>query len=147
MKLSTRATYGLRAVMAIAASPAGEPVMIKDIAERQKLPATYLEQLMVPLRKSGLLSATRGAHGGYKLSRPAQTITIREIIEILEGPLELVECADITCCGLQPDACALKDLFSEATHAILHVFESVTLAELLERQQAKEANASLMYVI
>ncbi|HPM25338.1 MAG TPA: Rrf2 family transcriptional regulator, partial [Phycisphaerae bacterium] len=69
MKLSTRSTYGMRAMLELALAVGQGPVMVREIAERQRLPATYLEQLMVLLRKAGLVNATRGAHGGYALAR------------------------------------------------------------------------------
>lgn len=148
MKLSTRSTYGLRAMMAIAIENTHGPVMVREIAERHQLPATYLEQIMVPLRKADLLSATRGARGGYRLARPACEITICEIVEALEGRLELVDCTEITCCGVQPDACTVKDLLTEAGAAMRRVLSQVTLAELVERQRAKDADDSaLMYMI
>lgn len=148
MKLSTRATYGLQAMMAIAREAAQGPVMVKTIAARHHLPATYLEQVMVPLRKSGLLSATRGAKGGYRLARPARDITVCEIVEALEGPLELVDSTDNSCFGIQPELCAAKDVLDEAGAAMRSVLVKVTLAELLDRQLAKEAaDAAVMYMI
>jgi Rrf2 family protein len=148
MKLSTRSTYGLRAMMAVAMDGSSGPVMVKEIAERHQLPANYLEQIMTPLRKGGLLAATRGAHGGYKLARAAQEITVREILETLEGSLELVECNEVACCGMQPDLCAVKDLLCEASRAMVEVLAQVTLADIVERQREKEAvSSALMYVI
>ena len=147
MKLSTRSTYGMRAMLALAIHYGQGSLMVKDIAEQQHLPATYLEQLMVPLRKSGLVSAVRGAHGGYTLSRPPLDITIAEIIEVLEGPLELAECpVGAGCCG-QPETCALMDLWAEASKALVDVFAAITLAGMVERQRAKESSSVLMYSI
>ncbi len=147
MKLSTRSTYGVRAMLAIGLHQGKGPIMTKEIAEQQSLPPTYLEQLMVLLRKSGLLTATRGAHGGYLLARPAMEITLAEIIEALEGPLVLTECPSGTgCCG-QPEGCVLHEIWDEASHALLQVFRDITLANLVERQLAKDSAPVLMYMI
>ena len=134
-------------MLALAMRQGAGPLMVKDIAEQQHLPATYLEQLMVLLRKAGLVSATRGAHGGYTLSRPAAEITLAEVVEVLEGPINLTECpTGGGCCG-HPESCALHDVWHQASQALIDVFSGITLANLVERQREKEASAVLMYSI
>lgn len=147
MKLSTRATYGVRAMMALAQYQGPGPLMSRDIAEQQSLPATYLEQLMVQLRKAGLLNATRGAHGGYQLARPAAEITMAEIIEVLEGPLTLTDCPTLSGCNTVPDLCALYDIWHDAEEALMNVFRGISLADLVERQRAKASGDALTYSI
>ena len=143
MKLSTRSTYGMRAMLALAFKYGSGPLMVKEIAEQQNLPATYLEQLMVLLRKSGLVNATRGAHGGYVLSRSAAEITLGEIVEVLEGPLILTECpSGVGCCG-HPETCALHEVWMEASAALQGVFYRLTLANLVERQRAKTSSPEM----
>lgn len=147
MKLSTRSTYGVRAMMALALQHGTGPVMVKEIAEQQNLPPTYLEQLMVLLKKASLVNATRGAKGGYVLSRAASDITLAEIIEVLEGPLTLTDCpSGVGCCG-HPETCALNDVWNTASQALIQVFQDITLANLIERQRAKESAPVLMYSI
>lgn len=148
MKLSTRATYGIRAMLALALHHGeGRPLMVKDIAEQQHLPATYLEQLMVLLRKAGLVTATRGAHGGYVLARTPIEITLAELIEVLEGPFALTECPNgVGCCG-QPESCALHDIWEEAGNVLRNVFANISLAKLADRQRDKDAEPVLMYNI
>lgn len=137
MKFSTRSMYGLRALLALARDHGQGSLFLRDIAEREGLPATYLEQLMVPLRKAGLVSAIRGAKGGYTLGRHPRETTVLEVLEALEGPLTLTECpAGSGCCG-RPEACALQDLFREGSEALRETFRGVTLAELAERQLVK----------
>jgi len=134
-------------MLALAMHPGAGPVMVKEIAELQGLPPTYLEQLMVLLKKAGLVHATRGAHGGYVLAREAAEITLAQIIEVLEGPLVLTECpSGVGCCG-KPESCALHDIWEEAGSALLHVFQEITLSSLMERQRTKEAAPVLMYSI
>ena len=147
MKLSTRSTYGVRAMLALALAHGGKPIMVREIAQRQHLPPSYLEQLMTQLRKAGLVSATRGARGGYLLARPPGEITVADVLEVLEGPLAVADCpAGVGCCS-QPGACALIDLWAEASQGLAHVFGRLTLADLAERQRAKEASPVLMYSI
>jgi len=147
MKFSTRAIYGMRAMLALAREHGRGSMFLKDIAEREKLPGTYMEQLMVPLRKAGLVQAVRGAKGGYTLARRPAEITAKEILEALEGPLALAECPGGSgCCG-KPDTCILRDLWQEASASMNQVFLENTLAALLERQRAKEQHPIVNYSI
>ena len=147
MKLSTRSRYGLRAMLVLALHEGDEPVMTKEIAERQNLPVTYLEQLMLALRKAELVNATRGAKGGYVLARDPRSIPLLEIVEALEGPLDIADCADVGSCCLDPGACALKDIFLRANQALHDVFQEVSLAQLAEDQANREASLMPMYHI
>lgn len=147
MKLSTRSRYGLRAMLVLALYEGNEPVMTKEIAERQNLPVTYLEQLMLTLRKAGLVNATRGAKGGYVLTREPKNIRLIDIVEALEGSLEIADCADVPSCCVDARICALKEIFDEANRALRAVFENITLAELAERQRSKESETTQMYYI
>ena len=147
MKLSTRSTYGVRAMLALALHQGEGQLMVKEIAEQQSLPPTYLEQLMSTLRKAGLVAATRGAKGGYVLARPAREITLAEVIETLEGPLELAECPNgVGCCG-HPESCALNEIWQLASDTLRGVFSDITLANLAERQRTRETSKVLMFDI
>ena len=147
MKLSTRSTYGVRAMLAVALHQGSGPLMTKEIAEKNGLPPTYLEQLMVLLRKAGLLASTRGAHGGYTLNRAPAEISLAEIIEVLEGPLVLADCpAGTGCCG-HPEACAIQDVWAEASQGLYQIFHNISLAQLAERQREKESASVLMFSI
>jgi Rrf2 family transcriptional regulator, cysteine metabolism repressor len=147
MKLSSRAIYGMRAVLALARTHGQGSTFLKDIVEREGLPGTYLEQLMVPLRKSGLVLAVRGARGGYTLARNPAEISVLSILEALEGPLCLAECpGGSACCG-KPEACALQDLWTDGSRALAQTYQGVSLAALLERQRAKESSPALNYAI
>jgi Rrf2 family cysteine metabolism transcriptional repressor len=147
VKLSTRSRYGLRAMLVLALHEGEEPVMTKEIAEKQSLPCSYLEQLMLTLRKAGLVHATRGAKGGYVLSRDPRQIILAEIVESLEGPLDIADCVDVPSCCFDPQSCALKDLFDEANEALRGVFANTTLAELADNQRSKESQMVGMYYI
>ena len=114
------------------------PVLLKDIAERQHLPTTYLEQLMVPLRKSKIVTATRGINGGYVLTRPPEEIPLAEVIQVLEGPLELVDCAAVANCKWHHRTCALKTVLNEAAELLIAYFSRISLADLANQQTAQE---------
>ncbi len=120
---------------------------LKEIVGRENLPGTYLEQLMVPLRKAGIVQAVRGARGGYTLARNPSEISVLSILEALEGPMTLAECPSGSgCCG-KPDSCALQELWAEGSRALTSVYESVSLATVLERQKTKESSAAIHYSI
>ena len=148
MKFSSRAIYGMRAMLALARTHGHGSTFLKDIVEREGLPGTYLEQLMVPLRKSGIVLAVRGAKGGYTLARNPAEISVLSILEALEGPLQLSECAQgsASCCS-NPETCALQELWSEGSQALIQLYQGISLAALLERQRAKEANPVMNYAI
>ena len=147
MKLSSRAIYGVRAMLALARNHGQGFTFLKDIVERENLPGTYLEQLMVPLRRAGIVQGVRGAKGGYSLSRPPAEIPVLAIIEALEGPLRLADCPGASgCCG-KTEACILPELWAEGNEALARIYHGVSLAALLERQQAKESSPVLNYTI
>lgn len=89
MKLSTRAKYGLKALIDLGLYSEKEAVSLQSIAGRQNISVSYLEQLMALLKKAGLVKSVRGAAGGYFLGRPAEEISVGDILRVLEGGLEL----------------------------------------------------------
>lgn len=134
-------------MLALARTHGRGSTFLKEIVERENLPGTYLEQLMVPLRKAGIVQAVRGAKGGYTLARNPAEITVLSILEALEGPLNLADCPSGSgCCG-KPDACALQELWAEGSHALNAIYQGISLATLLERQRTKEAGAAINYWI
>jgi len=147
MKFSSRAIYGMRAMLALARAHGQGSTFLKDIVERENLPGTYLEQLMVPLRKAGIVQGVRGAKGGYTLSRPPAEIQVLSILEALEGPLNLAECPTGSGCCKKPEGCALQELWEQGSKALTDLYSGISLATLLERQQEKESEPSLNYSI
>lgn len=147
MKLSTKSRYSLRAMLYLALNQRTGVVMAREIAERQNLPETYLEQLMLALRKAGLVSAIRGAHGGYMLARKPEEITLAQIVVALEGSLSIADCCDVPNCCMDPVTCALKDVFDEVNGKLYGAFDGLTLADLARRQQIKELAEAPMYFI
>ena len=132
MKVSTRAEYGIRALMDLAQHYGEGPVQSHDIARRQGLPEPYLNQLLVTLRRAGLVQSKRGPSGGHLLARSPGRITVGEAFLVLEGsvaPWLCVEEAETACiyapgCGLRPVWQAVKD----ATEQVLN---RITLADIV----------------
>ena len=92
MLFSTKAEYGVRLMVELGRQPGSQPVSLGSVAEAERLPLSYLEHLVAKLRKAGLVTSTRGAHGGYRLAKPAEEITMDAVVEALEGQIAPMEC-------------------------------------------------------
>ena len=92
MLFSTRAEYGVRLMVELGRQEDGAPVALSTVAESERLPLSYLEHLVAKLRKAGLVESQRGAHGGYRLGRPADEIEMLEVVQALEGAIAPMEC-------------------------------------------------------
>ena len=92
MRISSRCEYGLRAMIYLARAERDDPVPLTEIARREDMPTAFLERILARLREGGLVASTRGASGGYRLSRPAEAISVADIVTAIEGPLSLVGC-------------------------------------------------------
>lgn len=141
MWVSTKAQYGLRALIEIARSERlGEKraVPLKDVAERQGLSQHYLEQIASILRRSGFVKSVRGAYGGYRLARPPEQIKAYDVVVALEGSIAPVECveADHVCNGNH--ICGTFDLWHRVDQAIKHVLGTTTLADLVADSERLE---------
>lgn len=131
MKLSTRGRYGVKAMFELALHYGGDPVSIKEIAERQSISEYYLEQLFSSLRKAGLVKSIRGAQGGYVLSRPPEEITIADIFNVLEGPIEVSDCItqELNCSRI--NYCATRLLWLKISNSINDILNSTTLQDVV----------------
>jgi len=141
MKLSTRTRYGLRAMVELASQHTDRPVMVRKIAERQAISKKYLDIIFTTLKLAGLVRAIRGAAGGFLLTRSPEDIRISEIVEALEGTLSPVECCSSPQVCDRSEICAARDLWVELETAIRNTLESLTLADLVARQEARDAQA------
>src|SRR3990172_8701547 len=92
MLFSTKAEYGARLMVELGRTADSAPVSLSAVADAELLPLSYLEHLVAKLREAGLVASTRGAHGGYRLARPAREIEMLEVVEALEGPIAPMEC-------------------------------------------------------
>jgi len=131
MKLSTKGRYGIKAMVDLAINYGVEPISIKSISERQNISEYYLEQLFAPLRKANIIKSVRGAQGGYVLNREPKDITTAEIMEVLEGPVEISDCLDENTCS-NIDCCATSRHWARIKESIDSVLESTTLQDLVD---------------
>jgi Rrf2 family protein len=140
MLFSTKAEYGVRLLVELGRRGEARPVALASVAEAETLPLSYLEHLVAKLRDAGLVTSTRGAHGGYRLARPAEEIRMLEVVEALEGPVTPMECFHAeregkVLCSHESDgdrACATKMLWTRVQGGVTRALAGTTLAELVE---------------
>ncbi len=136
MRLTAKSEYGLLAVIDLACASAERPVSAREIAERRNIPGKFLEQLFVSLRRAGLVSAVRGARGGFVLARDPATLTVLDVVEALDGPLDSPVC-DAEAgggCG-RGNSCAASSVWWRATYALRGVLSTTTIADLATMQR------------
>lgn len=132
MKLSTRSRYGLRMMYEFAMNYGSEPVIIKDISLSQGISEKYLSKLIIPLKGAKLVYSIRGAHGGYILSKDPSKITVREILEVLEGGLTPVDCSiDSSICS-KSSRCPAREVWCMLENSINSLLEGITLADMIQ---------------
>ncbi len=140
MKVSTRAEYGLRALIDLANHYGEGPVQSHAIASRQGLPEPYLNQLMAALHRAGLVTSKRGPAGGHMLARPPEAINLREAFTVLEGstsPWWCVEVEDPDC--VYAPGCGLRPLWQAITVAVEQVLSNHSLADISLRRLRQPA--------
>ena len=143
MKLSTKGKYGLYAMYYLAQHHACGPSPLREVATIG-VSEDYLEQLLGTLRRAGLVNTVRGAQGGYLLAKEPETITVGDIIDATEGPLNISDClADEGCCH-KSGRCKTRRVWEYLSESINQLLQSITLKDMLEQdrfdvpQQAKE---------
>jgi Rrf2 family cysteine metabolism transcriptional repressor len=148
MLFSTKAEYGVRLMVELGRSEGSGPVALSAIAEAEMLPLSYLEHLVAKLRSAGLVTSTRGAHGGYSLARPAAEIDMLDVVQALEGPISPMECFHTeregrVLCSHETDegrACATKLLWTRVQGGVTKALGGTTVAALVEFTQDNEPN-------
>lgn len=154
MLFSTKAEYGVRLMIELGRQPGSTPISLNSVAEAENLPLSYLEHLVAKLRKAELVTSTRGAHGGYRLAKPAAEIRMDDVVQALEGQIAPMECFHETpegrvLCSHEDDSaggCATKLLWTRVQNGVNKALAGTTLAELVEfstprPRPAAEANA------
>jgi Rrf2 family protein len=134
MKLSNKGRYGIQALFDIAFHNEGRPTQIREIAERELIPARFLEQIFQDLKKAGILGSKRGPRGGYHLARPASEITLGDVIRALEGPVVvLAPDEDKSKKGPLDATCAV---FKDLALSVEQCFDAVSIADVVDRGTA-----------
>ncbi len=131
MKVSTKGRYGLMAIVDLAVNDKEKQVSLKSVAERQGLSENYLEQLFASLKKAGLVKSIRGAQGGYRLAKPAEKITVGDVLRSLEGTLCPVNCIDTSNSCDKVDVCVTVPVWAKLRDKINEVVDSFTIADLV----------------
>jgi Rrf2 family protein len=143
--LSQKARYALHALIVLAEHGAGEPKMIADIAEEARVPRKFLEQILLELKKRGIVRSLRGRAGGYLLGKAPKNITFAEVIRTIDGPLALSPCVSTTAYHRCEDCtdeetCAIRKVLLAARDATAAVLEERTLAgAMASRRRARAA--------
>ncbi len=136
MKISTRGRYGVLAMIVLAEQHGSGPTSIKEIVEQQGLSHSYLEQILGPLRRAGLVRSVRGPEGGYLLARTPEEISVGDVLRVLEGPLVPVDCVEEeqniqqTC--ERQDACSARQVWMSLKKSLTDVVDSISLQDLID---------------
>lgn len=146
IRLSTKGRYGTRLMLELALQYGKGSVLLKDIAKRQEISEGYLEHLLPLLKAAGLINSSRGAHGGYTLAKAPSQITLKEIVQALEGSLSPVECVDAPTVCQRVRSCVTRDIWKKLGEKMSETLVSVTLKDMVEMQKDK-GEALLTYNI
>jgi Rrf2 family protein len=136
--LSRKARYALRALYVLANDEARGPVLIAELAERERIPHKFLELILLELRNAGILRSKKGKGGGYSLARPAREVTLGQVIRVVDGPLAPIPCvserAYVRCeeC-VSEESCGTRMVMKEVRDAVAKILDGTTLADVNER--------------
>lgn len=139
MKISTKGRYGIRLMICLAVNYSNGHMPLKEIAKSQEISEKYLEQIINPLTKAGLVHSFRGAQGGYTLTENPSNITVGSILRVLEGSLSPVDCLDNRNCE-KSSYCSSVLLWRAIKKAVDDVVDNMTLADLVEEYHQKNSN-------
>ena len=149
MIFSAKAEYGVRLMVELGRQKGEQPTSLKAIAAAEELPLSYLEHVVAKLKKADLVMSSRGAHGGYRLARPAEEITMDQVVHALEGAIAPMECfvslnTERVSCSHRTDegqTCATKLLWTRVQGGIAKALATTTLADLVEFAERDRAAA------
>ncbi len=134
MRLTTKGRYAVTAMLDLAFHSQENPVTLTDIATRQTISLSYLEQLFARLRKAGMVTGVRGPGGGYKLSRDPKEISIAQIISAVDEQIDSTKCGSKRNCRKDNQPCLTHDLWVGLSEQIHDYLEKISLAEVLARE-------------
>ena len=140
MKISTKGRYGLRILMDLAIHQSEKPRLIRDIAKSQQISEKYISRLVIALRKAGMIRSVRGVNGGFHIAMKPEDITLLDVIEVMEGPLSIVDCVSAPKKCAQSANCAPREIWSKLNEDIRDLMRQTTLADILasyDRQSQK----------
>jgi Rrf2 family protein len=133
--LNKKTQYAIKALIFLAEHEPYTPVLISDIASKKKIPLKFLENILLELKKEGILESKKGKGGGYFLKIPANKIPLADIIRKIDGPIAMLPCASLyfyeRCQNCDEQNCGLHDIMIEVRDANLKILENKTVADLL----------------
>jgi Rrf2 family cysteine metabolism transcriptional repressor len=141
MRLSTRGEYASRAMLELSLHYEKKPLHIRDISKAQDIPRRFLEQILLQLKRAGLLRSRKGPAGGYSLAKPPGEISVAEVIRVMDGPLAPIDCVSVTAYEVCPRerSCGLRGLWKEVRDVVAEILERTTFADVAERTLAARA--------
>jgi Rrf2 family protein len=139
--LSSKAKYGLKAMVHLARRQGEGAILIADIAERERIPRKFLDAILLELKTRGFLASKKGKGGGYALAKPAASIAVGDIVRVLDGPLAPVPCVSRTAYRRCEDCadetvCAVRAVMQDVRDAIAHILDNTTLEQMAVRRPA-----------
>ena len=146
MKLSTKTRYGVRLMVELGLNYGKKPIFLKDIAKAEEISEKYLSLIIIPLRGVGLVSSMRGVRGGYNLAKEPSQITLKEIVNVLEGDYSLVHCVKKPSSCSRVPICASHDIWVIIYEKISEILNSITLDMLVKINQKKSRRRMKPYV-
>jgi Rrf2 family cysteine metabolism transcriptional repressor len=147
MKISTRGRYAARLMLDLAVHYGEGFVHLKDVARRQEISRKYLGHLIPPLKKAGLITSNRGAHGGYRLARAPRDISLGEVVRAVEGDLAIVECVATPEICHRVGSCVTRDIWELMGDSVRDLLDSITLEGMVDEQRRKQELQGLMWHI
>jgi Rrf2 family protein len=141
VKLTRGTDYGIRGVLYLAMQPFEQVTLLRDVAKSQDVPESYLAKIFQDLNKAGLVRSHRGAKGGFSVARPASQITLRQVVEALQGPISLNRCLDIREVCPRQERCAVSLVLRKAQEQLLETLDGATFDVLARETLALEQEA------
>ncbi|MHB1295857.1 MAG: RrF2 family transcriptional regulator [Anaerolineae bacterium] len=139
MRLTRGADYGARGILYLAKLPPASVVLVGEIAAAEGLPESYMAKIFQDLAKEGIVRSHRGARGGFSLARPAEQITLRQVIEAIEGPIALNRCLNPWEGCDKCDTCALRPVLASAQEQMLAILDATDIGTLAQQDEAAQA--------
>jgi Rrf2 family protein len=146
VRISTKARYGTRLMLELGLHYEQGPLLLKSIARLEDISQKYLSLIVIPLKNAGLVNSLRGARGGYVLARPPAQISMREVVEVLEGEINLVDCVKSPTSCARTSQCVTRALWANMGQKIIQVLEEFTLADLVDECKNKNCK-NIVYSI
>ena len=144
MKISTKGRYGLRILLDLAIHQTEKPRLIRDIAKSQQISEKYISRLVIALRKAGMIRSVRGVNGGFHIAMKPEDITLLDVVEVMEGPLSIVDCVKAPKRCAMHENCAPREIWCKLNDEIRDLMRQTTLADILESYKKQSAREGMV---